>query len=263
MMGLGGSPMGVMGAPGQQGANPQGNNPLGAMNLGMQGVNGMPMSFMIPQQQQQQQQQGDQKNGDKNAPQKPVDAAKKNESGKKDDKPDIFPPPIDPNTAKNAPIPSFLSPQGQFTPMIPTQNKDQKGPAGQQGPMAMGMMPKMAMGPGGQMPQIISMPGMPGAGGMGGMMLTPEMFQQLQQSGGQSGQLPQGIMLPQGIGQLPQGLGQLPQNLPPGITMIPGTDPMAGMTPEQKQQMMMQLQMKMGFPPGMPPQQPKKDEEKK
>jgi hypothetical protein len=84
------------------------------------------------------------------------------------------------------------------------------------------------------------------------------MLQQLQQ--GQGGQLPQGIMMSQG----------LPQNLPPGITMMPGMpgmqgggDPMAGMTPEQKQQFMMQMQMKMGFP-GMPAQQQtKKDEEKK
>jgi hypothetical protein len=64
MMSLGGSPMGVMGGPGgQPGNNSQGGNPLGAMGLG-QMSGGMPMGFMIPQQQQQPQQQGgDHKNG--------------------------------------------------------------------------------------------------------------------------------------------------------------------------------------------------------
>lgn len=67
-------------------------------------------------------------------------------------------------------------------------------------------------------------------------------------------------MLPPGMGQLQQGLGGM---------MMPGGDPMASLTPEQKQQFM-QMQLKMGFPgmPGMPgmsqPQQPpKKDDEKK
>lgn len=235
MMGLGGSPLGVMGAPGgQPGSVQQGQNPLGGMGLGQ-----MPMGFMIPQQQAEQ--KGSEKNG-----QKAGDTSKKGESGKKEDKSDVFPPPIDPNAAKNA-IPSFLSPQGQFAAMIPQQNKDLKGQPTQP---PIGMLPKMPMAPG-QMPQIIGMPGMPG--GAGGMVLTPEMFQQMQQ-GGQAGQLPQGIVLP-------QGMGQLPPNLPPGI-MVAGGDPFAGMTPEQKQQIMMQQMKSMGFP-GMPPQQQKKDDEKK
>jgi hypothetical protein len=208
------------------------------------GMGQMPMGFMIPQQSQQQgaEQKGSEKNGQKSG-----DASKKGESGKKEERPDVFPPQIDPNAAKNA-IPSFLSPQGQFAAMIPPQNKDQKGQSTQQ---PIGILPKMPMAPG-QMPQIIGMPGMPG--GAGGMVLTPEMFQQMQQQGGQAGQLPQGIVLP-------QGMGQLPQNLPPGI-MLAGGDPFAGMTPEQKQQIMMQQMKNMGFP-SMPPQQQKKDEEKK
>lgn len=164
---------------------------------------------------------------------------------------------MDPNAPKG-PIPSFLSPQGQFAAMIPQQGKDQKGQ-----PQQIGLMPKvMATG---QMPQMISMPGMPG----GGMVLTPEMLQQLQQ-GGQLPQIlpgltqlpqgltqiPGGMQLPQGI-QLPQGM-QLPQGLQAGM-MLGGGDPLAGLSPEQKQMMMQMQQLKLGgFPPGISPQQPPK-----
>lgn len=154
----------MMGGPGgQPGSNPQGGNPLGTMNMAqMQG--GMPTGFMIPQQtaQQQQGQAIDQKNGDKNG-QKPGDPTKKAESGKKDDKPDIFPPPIDPNASKVG-IPSFLAPNPQFN-MMQQQGKDQKGQPTQP---QNGVMPKT---PGtGQIPQMIAMSGMPGGGAM---MLTP------------------------------------------------------------------------------------------
>lgn len=108
---------------------------------------------------------------------------------------------------------------------------------------------------GGQMPQMMGMPQ--------GVMMSPEMFQQLSQQGllGQMQGHPQGIMVtPEMLQQMnQQGLGKM-QGHPQGMII----DPTAGMTPEQKQQFIMQMQhlnsMKLnGNPSNFPPQQ-KKDE---
>lgn len=69
------------------------------------------------------------------------------------------------------------------------------------------------------------MMGMSGPGGAG-MVLTPEMLQQLGQSGQGVPQLglPQGLSLPQGLNCLPQGIGIVPSsavgNLPPGVGIL-------------------------------------------
>lgn len=234
MMGLGGNPLGSQG---QQGGNAQGQNPMGAIGMSqlqgmqaLQGMQGIPMSFMMPQQGN----GNDPKNADKSNPAQKttVDSTKKTESGKKEDKPDIFPPPIDPNAAKANGIPNFLNPQGQLNGMLAAQGKDPKQ-AGM-----VGMMPKLPT-MAGMNPQMMGMPS-------GGMMLSPEMLQQLQSQGG----------MPPGIGMFP-GVQ--------GMQGVMGGDPMAGLTAEQKQQLLMQMQMgKMGFPGMMMPgQPPKKDEEKK
>ena len=87
MMGMAGNPMGMMGAPNQSGTSQQpisiaqlpGGIPNGmaaGLQAGMQGMGGMPMSFMIPQNQAPN--SNDPKAADKNNAQKPQDPQKKN-----------------------------------------------------------------------------------------------------------------------------------------------------------------------------------------
>ena len=112
------------------------------------------MSFMIPQNQAPN--SNDPKAADKNNAQKPQDPQKKNQSGKKDEKSDAFPPPIQTNPSKPASnLPSFLSPQSQFSAIIPSQNKDADK----------GMIQKVGLAPSSMQPGMIGMPP--------GMMLTP------------------------------------------------------------------------------------------
>jgi len=125
-MGMMGNPMGMMNPNGQGVNGQQGGNPI-ALGMGMPGG----MGFMIPGQNMQQGQQNsnDLKNQDKSIANKASnDPSKKIESGKKDDKADIFPPPIGEGNAQKSnsmSIPSFLSP-GQFPPtsIFQGQNKD-------------------------------------------------------------------------------------------------------------------------------------------